>query len=346
MARSCHTFAAALLSLSILPAVGCTTLVDAPMAPGTGTAQIFDAPYSEVWEAIPQTAGKLKLKVAGNYEDDGVVLVERGMTAFSYGEKIAIFAEPVGTSTTSVEVVSKKVFEANITAANWEERFLEKLGDVLAAPTSPDSKASSVWYPQRDSPGVSLTLREIDRMSPMEGGIVQFEIKATGFEPEDSPILFWKRGSSYTELPTTLTPDGTVTIAGAEIHAIGGYPPGQPLEHALIADGKRAYARTVPWPIEEQGTGGCRVSVELLAETGDFFLVRFSGLPPSETVTITSQIGKQTIVNEIPARRHGIVALPMYFGGHDRGTVTTTAEATGCSVTVRYSIGRDALAPR
>lgn len=114
--------------------IGCSTLKDVRGARGSGTTHVFDAPFDTVWNVIPKAANELDLAVVGTYPDDRYILVERGWTAFSWGEKVAIFAEPLGTTRTEVEVVSKRVLATNITAPSWERKLLAKIAEFLGLP--------------------------------------------------------------------------------------------------------------------------------------------------------------------------------------------------------------------
>lgn len=80
---------------------------------------------------VPKTINELGLVVAGESEKEGYYLAVKGMTAFSYGENIAVFITKVDEQTTSVEVVSKKTLGTNVFAANWQKPFLNKLEEML-----------------------------------------------------------------------------------------------------------------------------------------------------------------------------------------------------------------------
>jgi len=62
---------------------------------------------------------------------DGCILAKAGATSWSWGEKIAVFVEVVSPSRTQVEVVSKASLAPNVTARNWENPILNKIGDLL-----------------------------------------------------------------------------------------------------------------------------------------------------------------------------------------------------------------------
>jgi hypothetical protein len=123
-----------LIALAALLLVGCNTLKDARDSKGKGASRSFEAPFQTVWKVIPTAANELDLSIAGTYEDEKYYLAERGATAFSWGERVAIFVTPESDSRTSVEVVSKKAQAMNITARNFERPLLDKIGEKLQSP--------------------------------------------------------------------------------------------------------------------------------------------------------------------------------------------------------------------
>ena len=80
---------------------------------------------------VPKAANDLDLTIAGTYTLEKYYLAERGVSAFSWGERVAIFVMPDSPARTSVEVVSKRAGTLNITATNFERPFLDKMGEML-----------------------------------------------------------------------------------------------------------------------------------------------------------------------------------------------------------------------
>ena len=115
----------------LLFAAGCATLADARTAKGSGTSRIYNASFDTVWETIPKAVHALGPKIVGENKQEGYILAEKEITAFSYGEKIAIFVDKIDDSRTKVEVVSKKAMATNILAWNWEKPILDKLSEML-----------------------------------------------------------------------------------------------------------------------------------------------------------------------------------------------------------------------
>ena len=120
----------ALLATSTL--FGCQTLSDARAAKGQGTTRTYDAPFDTVWKAIPRAANDLDLSIAGTFPEERYYVAERDITAFSWGERVAIFVSDESSSRTTVEVVSKSRGALNVTATNFERPLLDKIGNVLA----------------------------------------------------------------------------------------------------------------------------------------------------------------------------------------------------------------------
>lgn len=130
MIRRLFAFVLALATV-LSVCTGCGTLAGARDAKGTGARRVYDAPADEVWNAVPQALAALGLKIASSSRSDGCVLAEGGVSAWSWGEKIAVFVEEVSSSRTEVEVVRKKALATNATARDWENPVLNKIEDVL-----------------------------------------------------------------------------------------------------------------------------------------------------------------------------------------------------------------------
>lgn len=126
-------FLAVLLALASLSlASGCATLADAKAAKGTGPSREYAASLDKVWNTIPVVLKELELPLVSQNREEGTILAQRGITAFSYGENVAIFVESVGGNTrTRVEIVSKKAMATNIFAPEWSLEILDKLGEKL-----------------------------------------------------------------------------------------------------------------------------------------------------------------------------------------------------------------------
>jgi len=120
-----------LLVVPLLLTGGCSTIADARKDKGHGTSRIYDAPFNTVWVTIPKAIEDLGLDLAGENKNEGYILAQKGITAASYGENVAVFATKIDEDKTKVEVVSKKTLATNVLAWNWEKPILDKLSEML-----------------------------------------------------------------------------------------------------------------------------------------------------------------------------------------------------------------------
>ncbi len=111
---------------------GCATLADAQASKGTGTSKVYDKPYDVVWNAVIETVRSSGLALVSDNKERGTILAQGAISAFSWGENVAIYVEDVGGKIrTRVEVVNKRALATNITAADWESRIIEALDKRL-----------------------------------------------------------------------------------------------------------------------------------------------------------------------------------------------------------------------
>lgn len=110
---------------------GCTTLQDASNAQGKGKTETYNAPYDKVWNTAIKVVDDSKLDLVSKDKEEGKILAQKGLSAFSYGENVAVFVSSENTETTSVEVVSKRALATNVTAKNWSSYILKKISEML-----------------------------------------------------------------------------------------------------------------------------------------------------------------------------------------------------------------------
>ena len=127
-----HFAAVAFMLFALVLNSGCASLKDAQDARGTGAAKIYDKPYNTVWNAVLQSVNASGLDLVAEIRDKGTILAQGKVGAFTWGENVAIFVEQAGgTARTRVEVVNRRSFGPNITAADWERRIFEELDKRL-----------------------------------------------------------------------------------------------------------------------------------------------------------------------------------------------------------------------
>ena len=124
MKRILIAFFASFAFLSVTSLTGCSTLADAKAAKGTGILRVYDQPYDVVWDAVLASVQATKLSIVSQSRTDGMILAKGHISAFSYGENVAIYVESVnGQVKTRVEIINKRVLATNVTAPNWEARL-------------------------------------------------------------------------------------------------------------------------------------------------------------------------------------------------------------------------------
>ena len=126
------TVSAVFLIFVLLFQSGCTTLSDAKADRGTGEVRIYPRSKDLVWDVLLDVLGTTALKIVSQDKEEGVVLAKRGVTEFSYGEKVAIFVEVVqAEASTRVELVNKRAVSSNTDAADWATIIFNRLDKVL-----------------------------------------------------------------------------------------------------------------------------------------------------------------------------------------------------------------------
>jgi len=111
---------------------GCATVSDAKAERGTGEARVYPRSKDLVWDVLLDVLGTTTLKIVSKDKDEGIILAKRGMTEFSYGEKVAIFVEAVDDgASTRVELVNKRAVSSNTEAADWATIIFNRLDKVL-----------------------------------------------------------------------------------------------------------------------------------------------------------------------------------------------------------------------
>ena len=110
---------------------GCTTMADSIAAKGTGPHRIYEKPKTEVWPVAVEAVNSVGLQLVTENESSNMILAQRGVTALSYGENVAIFVEDYANQQCRVEVVSKKAMETNIFAPDWSSSIFKYLDSKL-----------------------------------------------------------------------------------------------------------------------------------------------------------------------------------------------------------------------
>lgn len=126
-----RTFSATLLLIAIFTS-GCSTVQDMPFQKGYGVKKVYDKPYEPVWQAAKEVVQSSGLQLVSEDKTKGEIIAHGNVTAFSWGENVAVFIDSVNTDALTVEVVSKKVLAANVTAKDWAPVLFQALDDRLS----------------------------------------------------------------------------------------------------------------------------------------------------------------------------------------------------------------------
>ena len=122
------------VALTLLSNTGCSTIADAKAAKGTGTVRVYEKPYSVVWDAVIASVKSTSLALVSENKSDGSILAQGSMSAFSWGENIAIYVEDAGGKVkTRVEIINKRALATNITAADWETRLSSAIDQRISS---------------------------------------------------------------------------------------------------------------------------------------------------------------------------------------------------------------------
>ncbi len=116
------------LLLSFLTA--CSSTQTAINAKGTGQKEIYQSSKDDIWpimlQAVKSTDGTIREQDKSNC----LIAASYRATAWSWGEKVALFCEEKG-GVTEVEVVSKAALKTNITAVKRAPQLQNEIGKQI-----------------------------------------------------------------------------------------------------------------------------------------------------------------------------------------------------------------------
>lgn len=117
-----------LLILSMIVLSSCSSMKDTIAAKGTGTKVTVKKDLNTVWKGLLDIIAISDLSLKSENKKDGVILAHKSMSLMSYGEHVAIFVKKINSTSTEVEIVSKRAVSTNIFAENWEKYISIELG--------------------------------------------------------------------------------------------------------------------------------------------------------------------------------------------------------------------------
>lgn len=120
-----------LLCALVAATSGCASVETAKSELGSGTSRVYSSQYDTVWDSAIKALASLGLSITEQDRINGTLAATRSVSAFSYGERIALRITRDGESQTRIEVISKRAFALNVTATDWEPIILQRISDSL-----------------------------------------------------------------------------------------------------------------------------------------------------------------------------------------------------------------------
>jgi hypothetical protein len=208
------------------------------------------------------------------------------------------------------------------------------------------------WGPDYASPGLTLSLDEVNRTGEPGETQVGYSLTTTGVPPGDDYSL-WRLDLGSNEPwqwaeSVTVDDDGAVTVHSenqeySSVAAVG-FVRGQRFQVALMnADESiRVFASVFPFPIEASGEGGCRVWVELGALDASMFYLHAEGFQPGEPL-VFGATPRSDLGNSRSFADEAGSYLSIEYPGQLTGRTHYTVTGANCSASVSYERGPGAL---
>lgn len=110
---------------------GCASVDAAKSDLGHGTLKVFQNPYDEVWNAALKALPALGISAYSTNKSTGTIIGEKGVSAFSWGERVALHLTSDEATQTRVEVISKRAVVINVTATDWTQEIFRNIDAQL-----------------------------------------------------------------------------------------------------------------------------------------------------------------------------------------------------------------------
>ncbi len=112
---------ALLISLLVFALSGCATVDGLTPGNGGSTFEVHGKSYDEVWKASVRAMSN-GLTIVESDKTSGAIKSEARAGMTTWGEVVGLFVQPAGAGAAmyTVEVVSKKRMQTQITGQNWE----------------------------------------------------------------------------------------------------------------------------------------------------------------------------------------------------------------------------------
>lgn len=216
-----------------------------------------------------------------------------------------------------------------------------------------DKRFTDDWLRGANSSGSTLTLKETDRSGVGGTTVVSYRLFASGLPKGPHFTLWtWNLGAEPQAVADAfINPDGLIVnrLRDAarkvpedpiDVRAFAGL--GERKRFALTSDDwtMQAFAEAVPFPIQ-QTVNGCRLAVEMSAPNYQGVVLRGSGFPPGESLTIDLSSGSEGGKQQATAAPDGTytAALFPFVKGQKSGKASATITSPKCTVAVQFPWG-------
>ncbi len=113
--------------------VGCASTETVKEAQGQGVERAYPYPCPGVYAATLAAAKARQLEVVDSEAAQGWLILSHGVTRWSWGERIAVFAKPATPDGTPVEIVSKPVLSPLSFPPDWQKILFDQIDVELGA---------------------------------------------------------------------------------------------------------------------------------------------------------------------------------------------------------------------
>jgi hypothetical protein len=148
-----------LLAVLVL-ASGCATQRQVANMQGSGSKQVFRAPFDQVWRAAVDAAQAGELEIVSADRTHGYIASKRGIKVQTFGENVGIWVSTISPTETQVEVVSRHAGPPKFSFKNWENQIL----NTIQANLTRDAAVGAALTPADELSGSGSLSREETRV--------------------------------------------------------------------------------------------------------------------------------------------------------------------------------------
>lgn len=112
---------------------GCASMETVKQAKGEGEMRTYSYTYNTVYAATLSVVVKQGLKVVEQDKKKGEIMLSHGITAWSWGERVAVFLSSVSDSETKVEIISKAILSPLNVPPDWVTKLFSGIEEELKA---------------------------------------------------------------------------------------------------------------------------------------------------------------------------------------------------------------------